>query len=226
MTKVPSSSMSGRAMIIVAGGASSRFGGDKLMTPIAGRPLVLHTVAAVAGMVDICVLVCRDDQADALRGIANGVTVVSGGATRTQSELAGLDALSDEIDLIGIHDGARPLISPGLIDLLFGTAAKVGGAVPVLPPSRPLVRRSDLGPVPEAAIAQTPQVFRGPALQMAYRAAAASGFEGHDSADVVREFSDLTIAAVEGDPDNIKVTYQSDLDTVRAALDPSHNEPR
>ena len=71
-----------------------------------------------------------------------------------------------------------------------------------------------------------PQVFRGPALQAAYRAAAASSFEGHDTADVVRAFSYLEIAAVAGDPDNIKVTYQSDLDTVRAALDPAHNEPR
>lgn len=213
-------------MIIVAGGTSSRFGGDKLMTPIAGQPLVLHTVAAVARLVDICVLVCRQDQADALHGVGPGVVVVHGGATRTRSELAGLEALPDEIELIGIHDGARPLISPGLIGLLFDTAAEVGGAVPVLQPSRPLVRRSDLGLVAEAAVAQTPQVFRGPGLLMAYRAAADSGFEGHDTADVVRAFSNLTIAAVDGDPANIKVTYRSDLDTVRAALHPSRNELR
>jgi len=213
-------------MIIVAGGDSSRFDGDKLMTPIAGQPLVLHTVATVAGLVDICVLVCREDQADALAGVLPGVTVVPGGPTRTQSEMAGLAALPDEVELIGIHDGARPLVSPALIGLLFETAAEVGGAVPVLQPSRPLVRRSDLRHLPEAAVAQTPQVFRGPALQTAYRAAAARGFEGHDTADVVRAFSSLAVAAVDGDPGNIKVTYQSDLDIVRAALDPSRTGPR
>jgi len=226
VTKVPSSPMSGRAMIIVAGGDSSRFDGDKLMTPIAGRPLVVHTVGAVAGLVDICVLVCREDQADAFAGVLPGVTVVPGGPTRTQSEMAGLAALPDEVELIGIHDGARPLVSPGLIGLLFDTAAGVGGAVPVLRPFRPLVRRSDLGPVPGAAVAQTPQVFRAPVLLKAYRAAAASGFEGHDTADVVRAFSDVTIAAVDGEPGNIKVTYPSDLDIVRAALDPSRTGPR
>ncbi|HLE94889.1 MAG TPA: 2-C-methyl-D-erythritol 4-phosphate cytidylyltransferase, partial [Acidimicrobiia bacterium] len=142
--------MSGRAMIVVAGGASSRFGSDKLMEPIAGLPLVAHTVAAVAGMVEVCVLVCRDDQTDALQVVLPGVTVVRGGPTRTQSELAGLGALPDNVQLIGIHDGARPLISPQLIGLLFDTAAETGGAVPVMPPSRLLVRRSDLRPVPHA----------------------------------------------------------------------------
>jgi 2-C-methyl-D-erythritol 4-phosphate cytidylyltransferase len=101
----------------------------------------------------------------------------------------------------------------------------VGGAVPVLEPARPLVRRSDLGLVP-GAVAQTPQVFRGPALRAAYRMAAAQGFQGHDTADVVQAFSDLEIAAVSGDPGNLKVTYQSDLETVTAALDPARSGPR
>jgi 2-C-methyl-D-erythritol 4-phosphate cytidylyltransferase len=152
--------------------------------------------------------------------------VVEGGKTRTQSELAGLAALDAGTDLIGIHDGARPLVSPLMINLLFDTAAKVGGAVPVLVPSRPMVRRSDLRPIRDAAVAQTPQVFRGDALRAAYRAAAASAFEGHDTADVMRAFSDLEIAAVAGDPVNVKVTYPSDFDIVRAALAPAHTEPR
>jgi 2-C-methyl-D-erythritol 4-phosphate cytidylyltransferase len=212
-------------MIIVAGGDSSRFGGDKLMTPIAGKPLIVHTIAAVVGFADVCVLVCRQDQSEELIGALPDVIVVAGGPTRTQSEMAGLAALPVEMALIGIHDGARPLVSPALIELLFETAAKVGGAVPVLEPARPLVRRSNLAPV-QAAMAQTPQVFGGPALQSAYRTAAGQGFQGHDTADVVRAFSDLEIAAVNGDPGNFKVTYQSDLDAVRAALDPARSGPR
>lgn len=212
-------------MIIVAGGDSSRFGDDKMMTPIAGQPLIAHTVAAVAGSADVCVLVCRQDQSEELIRALSDVIVVTGGLTRTQSEMAGLAALPHEMALIGIHDGARPLVPPALIGLLFETAAEVGGAVPVLEPARPLVRRSNLGPV-QAAVAQTPQVFRGPALQAAYRTAAAHGYQGNDTADVVRAFSDLEIAAVNGDPGNLKVTYRSDLDTVRAALDPARSGPR
>jgi 2-C-methyl-D-erythritol 4-phosphate cytidylyltransferase len=216
--------MSGRAMIIVAGGSSARFGSDKLMAPIAGRPLLAHTVAAMAPLVDICVVVCREEHAAAVAEIAPNVTLARGGPTRTQSELAGLEMLADPFDLIGIHDGARPLASPRLVRLLFETAAETGGAVPVLPTSKPLVHRSDLAPVNGAAVAQTPQVFRGLELQMAYAAARSAGFEGHDTADVVGEFSELRIAAVHGEPENIKVTYQSDLDLVRALLEPFRSE--
>jgi 2-C-methyl-D-erythritol 4-phosphate cytidylyltransferase len=218
--------MSGRAMIVVAGGTSSRFGGDKLMTPIAGQPLLAHTVAGVAPLVDICVVVCRVEHAAEMGQVAPNLILVRGGATRTQSELAGLGAVPDSIDIIGIHDGARPLASPALVSQLFDIAAESGGAVPVLATSNPLVRRSDLLPVADTAIAQTPQVFRGPELRSAYRAAAAAGFEGHDTADVVMEFSELKIVAVPGERGNIKVTYPTDLDAVRAVLEPSRSEPR
>lgn len=213
-------------MIIVAGGASSRFGGDKLMTPIDGLPLVLHTVAAVSGSVDRCVLVCRDDQIEWLTAVDGDVVVVPGGKSRTGSELAGLAEIDEEIELTGIHDGARPLVSADLIERLFAMAAVVGGAIPVLEPTAPLLRSSDLAPVPGARLAQTPQVFRTRPLVAAYRRAFDEGFEGHDTADVVQAFSDLTIAAVDGDPDNLKVTYPADLDVVRRTLDTSRNGPR
>ena len=210
-------------MIIVAGGTSSRFGGDKLMTPIEGLPLVLHTVAAVSRNVDRCVLVCREDQIESLKAIDSDVVMVAGGMTRTGSELAGVAEIDDAIELVGIHDGARPLIGAELIEQLFAVAAEVGGAVPVLEPSAPLLRRRDLAPVEGARLAQTPQVFRAGPLVAAYRRAAAEGFEGHDTADVVRAFSDLAIAAVEGDPGNLKVTYRADLEAVKEALKTSRN---
>ncbi len=213
-------------MIIVAGGASSRFGGDKLMTPIDGLPLVLHTVAAVSGSVDRCVLVCRDDQIEWLTAVDADVVVVPGGKSRTGSELAGLAEIDEEVELTGIHDGARPLVGADLIERLFAMAAVVGGAIPVLEPTAPLLRSSDLAPVPGARLAQTPQVFRTRPLVAAYRRAFDEGFEGHDTADVVQAFSDLTIAAVDGDPDNLKVTYPADLDVVRRTLDTSRNGPR
>lgn len=213
-------------MIVVAGGTSSRFGSDKMMTPISGLPLVMHTVAAVSGNVDRCVLVCREDQIESLTAGSEDLTVVAGGLTRTGSELAGLEALEDEFDLVGIHDGARPLVSAALVERLFSAASETGGAVPVLEPPGPLLRRVGLTRVPGAMTAQTPQVFRAPPLVEAYRQARAEDYEGYDTADVVQAFGDLDIAALAGDPGNLKVTYPSDLEKIRSALEVSRNGPR
>ncbi|HIE21158.1 MAG TPA: hypothetical protein EYP73_00995 [Acidimicrobiia bacterium] len=213
-------------MIVVGAGSSSRFGGDKLMAEVAGRPLVAHTMKAVAGAAEICVLVCRAEQQPALNDLGLGVTIVPGGATRTVSEMAGLAALGGEIDLIAIHDAARPLVKRTLVETLYETAADVGGAVPVLEPNRILIDRRTLRPLEGAMLAQTPQVFRGPELLGAYVRAAQAGFEGLDTADVMLEFGDVPIAAVPGDPTNLKVTYPEDLSLVRKMLeDASRSEP-
>lgn len=209
--------MKDRSMVIVAAGSSTRFGADKLMTDISGRPLVAHTARAVKSAVDVCVLVARDDQIAALESLNLGIDIVSGGATRTESETAGLAAVPPS-RLIGIHDGARPMISRRLIDQLFEAATLHGGAVPGLPPRGALIERDGLTPVRNAVAVQTPQVFWGPELKSAYLAANQAGFTGHDTADVVRNFTNLEIAVIPGDPDNIKITYPEDLEKARATL--------
>lgn len=218
--------MIGRVMVVVAAGRSVRFGGDKLMTEVAGLPLVAHTVFAVRDHVDRCILVCREDQIPALARLDLGVALVPGGPSRTASEMAGLAAIGDPAGLIGIHDGARPLVSSALIDVLFETAARAGGAVPVVDPSLPLVRKSDLAPVARAVVAQTPQVFRGEQLLAAYVAAAKMGYEAQDTAEIAQRFGNLTIEAVGGEAGNIKVTEPGDIELVRAGLETSRIEPR
>ena len=94
--------MSTRAMIVVGGGSSSRFGSDKLMTDVAGKPLIAHTIAAMQDHVDVCVLVCRAGQYEELGSLDLGVGIVVGGATRTDSEMSGLAALGGEYDLGGV----------------------------------------------------------------------------------------------------------------------------
>lgn len=161
-----------------------------------------------------------------MSALALDVETVVGGTSRSLSEMAGLAALGDAFDLIGIHDAARPLIDPELIDQLFLAADKTGGAVPVVEPNDLLVDRRRLQPVDRPAGVQTPQVFRGPELLAAYVRAAQAGYEGHDTVDVVHRYGELEIAAVPGDQSNIKVTYPEDLDFVRRALeDPFHSEP-
>ena len=218
--------MIGRVMIVVAAGSSVRFGGDKLMSEVAGVPLVAHTVSAVRDHVDHCILVCRNDQIPALARLGLGAALVPGGPSRTASEMAGLAAIGDPAALIGIHDGARPLVSGALIDDLFETAARVGGAVPVVEPALPLVRKSDLTPVGRAVVAQTPQVFRGEQLLAAYVAAAKMGYEAQDTAEIAQRFGSLTIEAVPGEPGNIKVTEPGDIELVRSGLETSRSEPR
>ena len=218
--------MIGRVMIVVAAGSSVRFGGDKLMSEVAGVPLVAHTVSAVRDHVDHCILVCRHDQIPALARLGLGAALVPGGPSRTASEMAGLAAIGDPAALIGIHDGARPLVSGALIDDLFETAARVGGAVPVVEPALPLVRKSDLTPVGRAVVAQTPQVFRGEQLLAAYVAAAKMGYEAQDTAEIAQRFGSLTIEAVPGEPGNIKVTLPGDIELVRSGLGTSRSEPR
>jgi 2-C-methyl-D-erythritol 4-phosphate cytidylyltransferase len=205
-------------MIVVAGGTASRFGGDKLIVEVAGRPLISHTVDAVSPGMDITVVVARSDLVEAIRSFGHDAVVTSGGETRTDSELAGLTALGREYDLIGIHDGARPLISRELIEVLFETADTVGGAAPTLDPGRMLIDAKTQRPLTSAMSVQTPQVFQGPGLLAAYVKAAQTSVTAQDSVEVVQRFGDLEIAAVPGDPLNIKVTYPEDLEKVRPFL--------
>ena len=190
-----------------------------MLTMVAGSPLVAHTVAAVIDHVDRCILVCRTDQMPVLAKLVPGADLVAGGPSRTASELAGLEAIGEPARLVGIHDGARPMVTADLIETLFETAARVGGAVPVVPASGPIVTRSDLALVENPAIAQTPQVFRAEPLLAAYAAAAAVGYQAQDTAAIVRRFADVDIEGVPGEPGNLKVTVPGDLDLVRPGLD-------
>jgi 2-C-methyl-D-erythritol 4-phosphate cytidylyltransferase len=205
-------------MIVVGGGSSTRFGSDKLLTPVLGRPLIAHTVDAVVGHVDRCVVVVRPEIVDEIASLDLSIEITPGGATRTLSEMAGLTALGESVDVIGIHDAARPAPSDSLIEDLFDTAESVGGAVPIVPPEVMIIDRKTHRPVSGLSRAQTPQVFRATDLIVAYVKAAQSGFEGHDTAEVVAEFTNLTIATVPGEPSNLKVTYPEDLVAIEAIL--------
>ena len=214
-------------MIVVGGGSSRRFGSDKLLAEVNGRPLIGHTIDAIAERVDICVVVCGPEVAEALGQSHPDIVVVRGGATRTRSEIEGLAVLGDTPALIGIHDAARPLVSADSTDRLFALAEEHGGAVPVLEAGRVMIDKATRLPVTGLRRAQTPQVFRGPELLAAYDRAARAGFEGHDTVEVVQEYSELEIVAVPGDPSNIKVTFPADLETIRASLaGPSRTSPR
>lgn len=201
--------MKRRTMIIVAGGSSTRFGTDKLLTEVAGKPLLNHTIDAVSPFVDQIVLAVREDLIDRFRSA--GLIVVSGGPTRTASEISAV-AATPASTLIGVHDGARPAIGGELIDALFDAAASDGGAVPWLEPDQNGIDNEVDHPTRGRIRVQTPQVFWGPELRAAYLAASNSGFTGPDSMSVIRQFTNLEVTLVPGDPKNIKVTHPEDLE--------------
>jgi len=113
--------------VIVAGGSGERFGreGGKQLAEAAGRPILAVTLESfeLAPVVDGVVLVCHPDRVGEYRvacGVADGTSktaaVVAGGATRQDSVSAGVAAVPADAEVILVHDGARPLVTPGLIE--------------------------------------------------------------------------------------------------------------
>jgi 2-C-methyl-D-erythritol 4-phosphate cytidylyltransferase len=218
------------AAIVLAGGRGSRVQHDvnKVYLPIGERDMLEYSLDTMsrAPSVDRVVLVVRDeDRARAENLVAEIVpakltNVVIGGATRHESEQAGLEALAADIEggdigIVAIHDGARPFMTLDLLESTIGVARDRGGAIPGLRVHETLYRVADdsTEALPQEALrrVQTPQVFWARPLLDAYRRAAAAGVEGVDTAETVERFSDLEVAVVPGDRRNIKVTFVEDF---------------
>lgn len=213
------------AVLVLAGGSGRRLGAptNKVYLPLAGRSVISHSLFAFAHTpgVERLVLVARADDGDHVRTVLGelpgvDIELATGGATRHASELSGLRHLapaiaSGEIDVVAIHDGARPLVSRDLISRILTTAADVGGAIPGIAVTD-LVDRETLAPATGNLVrVQTPQAFRAAELLDAYERAEADGFAGTDTSACVEKFTDLAVACVPGDPANLKVTYAADL---------------
>ncbi|KAF0114231.1 MAG: 2-C-methyl-D-erythritol 4-phosphate cytidylyltransferase [Rhodobacteraceae bacterium] len=206
------------AVIIVAAGRGSRMGGalPKQWQSLAGKPVVAHALAAFAGM-QVLLVIHPDD-----RGLAEGIGVpfVDGGATREASVLAGLRALEGSgVEAVLIHDGARPLVSRALIGRLVAALEEQDGAAPALPVTDALWRGVNgrvAGTVDRAGLfrAQTPQAFRFAPILAAHLA-----HQGGAADDVeVARAAGLDVAIVEGEENNLKLTYPGDFVRAEAIL--------
>lgn len=203
---------------------------NKVYLPLAGRPLLAWSLDIFerTDQVDRIVLVVRQGDQERAKAIVDALDprkptdIVLGGSTRHESEQAGLESIAADItagrvDLITIHDGARPFVTRSLLEDVLTTARRVGGAVPGLELGGEFLLRvgddQPPTPVPTAELrrVQTPQAFHAAALLEAYRRASAAGFHGKDTAESVERFSDLTVEIVAGDPRNMKVTFVGDL---------------
>ena len=208
------------AVVLLAAGSGSRVGAEvnKVLLPLAGRPVLAWSVHTVAGLpyVDRVVVVHRPEDAAEVAAVAGGARLVEGGATRHASEWNALQALAAEIDagevdVVAIHDTARPLAGAELFDAVVAAAAEHGAAIPVR--AQPgLIAATPGTPAAGPLVAvQTPQAFRASDLLAAYRAAAADGFEGTDTAACVERYTDLTVWAVPSPATNLKITFAEDV---------------
>jgi 2-C-methyl-D-erythritol 4-phosphate cytidylyltransferase len=218
------------AAIVLAGGAGSRVRKDvnKVYLPIRDRNILAYSLETMerSPRISRVVLVVREEDRGhaellAVETMASKLrNVVVGGSSRHLSELAGLRALADEIErgtieIVAIHDGARPFMTHDLLNRLVDTAVCHGGAIPGLPIEAPIYRATSDGLTMLAPLnlrrVQTPQVFHARPLLEAYLASVAAGFEGVDTAETVERFSDLEVKVIPGDPRNIKITFVEDL---------------
>ncbi|MFL6118824.1 2-C-methyl-D-erythritol 4-phosphate cytidylyltransferase [Actinophytocola sp.] len=213
--------------MVLAGGSGTRMGAamNKAYLPLAGRRLVSWSLAAFERVpeIGVLVLVARPEDGElvdeVLARTTSPVEVVYGGATRQESELCALRALADRVrdgtvDVVLLHDAARPLVSPGLIAGVLRAAREHGGAIPSLPADDvvPVIGDVVSGPVLAAAVrVQTPQGFRAAPLIAAYEQAARDAFVGTDTASCMERYSAVPVRCVHGDQQNFKITYPHDL---------------
>lgn len=209
------------ASLIVAAGRGVRAGGGvpKQYRPLGGRPLLAHAVAAFAKHPRIArIQVVIDPEDRALYDAAvEGYTLpepVAGGARRQDSARHGLLALKENPpDLVLIHDAARPFVDEDVITRVLDALADHDGAIPALAASDTL-KRAENGLIVETVArdglfgAQTPQGFRFGAICEAHAFAAGKALTD-DAA--VAEVAGLSVALVEGSPDNIKLTSPEDF---------------
>jgi len=219
------------ASVVLAAGSGTRFGHNinKVWLPLNGRHIISRSLTnASASFKDarIIVVINPDDEEFARKALEAdampaSIEIVYGGASRHESEYNALQhlkpaILAGEIDIVLIHDGARPLATPELFVAIAAGAAQHGGAIPTIaldPREMDTVRRETVARV------QTPQGFRAQPLLDAYEKSIKEGFVGTDTAACMEKYCpEIKILAVPGDVFNFKITYPQDLTTAELLL--------
>jgi len=202
-------------------------GMNKVYLPLAGRRLVAWSLAAFSRVpeIGVLVLVARPGDQELVdevleRDLAGTtVEVVYGGDTRQDSELMALRHLTSRVadgtvDVILLHDAARPLVRPALISDVLRATREHGSAIPGIPGDDIVYVAGDSlsGPPLDGVVrVQTPQGFLAAPLVDAYEQAARDGFVGTDTASCMERYADAPVRWMRGDEHNIKITYPHDL---------------
>jgi 2-C-methyl-D-erythritol 4-phosphate cytidylyltransferase len=218
--------------LLPCAGTGSRAGTDlpKQYQPIAGQPMVMHTLAALRSVprIELCVVVIAPEDAWWASQPVGAVLARCGGETRAESVFNGLQALLDQgaqpDDWVLVHDAARCLVTLPQIDVLIDACWNdaVGGLL-ALPLPDTLKSETDgrVARTVERAdkwLAQTPQMFRLGALHASLAATSSSGFSGVTDEASAMEMAGYQPLLVRGSAQNFKITYPEDFALAEAVI--------
>ena len=213
--------------IILAAGKGARMGKEinKMYLPLKGRPIIAHTLEAFyrATLVHGLILVVSPGEEDLLREEVlkiyppqKPIEIALGGTERQHSVYNGLKILPKNARIVAIHDGARPLITPEVIDKSIQAASDYGGAVAGMPVKDTIKKVASDGRVENTPdrrtlwLVQTPQTFRYPLIMEGHKAAKEEGFIATDDSALVERLG-RDVYMIEAGYDNLKVTTSEDL---------------
>ncbi|MBQ9002538.1 MAG: 2-C-methyl-D-erythritol 4-phosphate cytidylyltransferase [Eggerthellaceae bacterium] len=228
------------AAVILAGGTGDRFGhkGGKQLVEIAGKPVLTWSAETfdAVGDIGLIVIVCPEERHEEYLKRAvdpfpfvTPVVVAPAGPTRQESAFAGLELVPEPYDFVVMHDGARPLITPALVEHVIANVKgnlDADGAIVAHPAIDTLkvVEGGVVAGTPDRNVfwnAQTPQVFRSGILRRAHAAALSDGFVGTDDSSLIERLGGRVLV-VEGPRDNMKLTVPEDYELLEAAVRKMH----
>ncbi len=212
------------SVIVAAAGSSRRMEGqNKLMLPLDGIPVLARTLLALDGsrLIDEIVVAVREEDllptGDLCRlyGVTKPVKIVRGGESRLDSVLAAAMECREDAAFLAVHDGARPLADPELIDRVVALAHRTNAAAPAVPVKDTIkvVRDGRVESTPDRALlraVQTPQVFDAQLLRAALQSAQTLGAEITDDCSAVERLG-KEVYLTEGSYENIKITTPEDM---------------
>ena len=211
--------------IVVAAGSAKRFGAErpKQFFELAGKPVIVHALLAFenCASIDEIVLVLAEIEINnflqmrAQDDFGKLKTVVAGGNTRAASVWNGLNAISPNTEIVAVHDGARPLVTPEEITRTIEKARETGAAILVAPITDTIKEIADdkiVATIERTRLrrALTPQCFRVEILRRAFEEFRDFNDSATDESFLV-EKQGVAVSIVEGSPRNIKITVPEDL---------------
>ena len=237
LKKVKKSSRPQCAALVAAAGSSSRMGGvNKLLEPLGGVPVLVRTLTALQQtkqIEEIIVATREEDLVEISRlchtyGITKCTKVIRGGETRAHSVLLAALEVSPEVELLAVQDGARPLVTPELIERVITAAVRCGVAAPAVPVKDTIKEVRDGGAVERTVdrstlrAVQTPQVFDTGLLKAALQDAVENEIPITDDCSAVERLGKV-VFLVDGEEENLKITTPVDLILAEAILQAREN---
>jgi 2-C-methyl-D-erythritol 4-phosphate cytidylyltransferase len=212
--------------IIAAAGQGTRVGGKraKQFLELAGTPIIIHTLKRFeqcAAIHEVFVVLPANEAASFLTlaanyGLRKLTRVVAGGGSRAESVWRGLQAVrAATVEIVAVHDGVRPFVTPQEISRTVEAAAECGAAILTAPATDTIKEVEDGRILRTLARAQlrhalTPQCFRYQLLRRAYEEAGDLSADVTDDSALVERLG-ASVRVVEGDPRNIKITCPADI---------------